>query len=101
MRADVPFIRTRMHGVALRPGVERQRGGSRHARDAERARVAQQGHLVEIDWQRGHAPMGIETGGEQRVHGAEVTARDFARPASTGEYAAWANRDDSEAAPAA
>ena len=50
--ADVARIGARVHGDALRPGLQAQRGGAHDARDAEVARVAQQRDLVDVDRQR-------------------------------------------------
>ena len=49
--ADVALVGPRMNGDAVRARLERDRGGAHHARDAERARVAQQRDLVDVDRQ--------------------------------------------------
>ena len=60
-----------MHRDAVGPGRQRKRRGARHAGNAQRARVAQQRHLVEVDRQRGVAALRVETGRLQWVHGDE------------------------------
>ena len=67
--ADVALVRPRVHRDAVGTRLQRQRGRPGHARDAQRALVAQQGHLVQVDRQRGMPAMRIEAGGEQGVHG--------------------------------
>jgi hypothetical protein len=89
--ADVACVGARMHRDAVRAGFEGQRRGTRHARDAERAGVAQQGHLVQVDRQRGEATLCVEAGGQQWVHGVVelalrlCTSSITCRVRSTGE----------------
>ena len=51
--ADVPLIRPRVDGDALRAGLQAQLGRTQHARDAQVAGVAQQRDLVDVDGQGG------------------------------------------------
>jgi hypothetical protein len=52
LKADVPPVGTGMHRDALGAGLKAQRGRARDARNAQRARVAHQRHLVDVDRQR-------------------------------------------------
>ncbi|MCY1368508.1 hypothetical protein D9M69_554930 [compost metagenome] len=69
VRADVARVRPWVHGDALRAGGQTGLGGAHHARDAEVARVAHQGHLVEVDRKR------CAPGMEMRGHGHDDGVR--------------------------
>ena len=49
VRTDMALIGPRMHGDAIGPSLQTQGGGTHHTGYADMARVAQQGHLVDID----------------------------------------------------
>src|SRR6185295_15652924 len=51
---NVAAIRARMHGDALRTRRQRETGDVYHTRDVERARIAQQRDLVDVDAEPGH-----------------------------------------------
>jgi hypothetical protein len=55
VRADVAFVGPRVHGDAVGASLQRQRGDVHDAGNAQVARVAQLGHLVDVDRQRGAA----------------------------------------------
>jgi hypothetical protein len=62
--ADVALVGARVDGDAVRAGRERDRRQADHARDRERALVAQQGDLVDVDRQRRERPPRVEAGRE-------------------------------------
>ena len=68
LRADVALVGPRVDGDAVRTGLERHGRGVRDARPVERAGVAQPGHFVEIDRQRGRGRVRSGAGGDERVH---------------------------------
>src|SRR5690606_14287390 len=53
--ADVARVRTRMHGDAVRAGIEAGPRGADHVGIAATTRVAQHRDLVEVDAEPGHA----------------------------------------------
>ena len=73
--ADMALVGPGMHRDALRTGLQAQLGSAQHAGNIERAGVAKQRHLVDIDrqrrllragWMRGVGPM---VGMKQSNHG--------------------------------
>jgi len=55
--ADVAAVRPRVHGDPVGAGFQHERGSALDARNAERARVAHQRHLVQIDAQGCHSSL--------------------------------------------
>lgn len=51
---DVASIRSRMHGDAMRSGIQAGLGGTHHIGFGTTARVAQDGDLVDVDTELGH-----------------------------------------------
>jgi len=85
--ADVALVGPRMHGDALGAGPEHDRRHTRHVRDADVARVAQQCDAVEVDRQRGARAAGGGIGGDERVHSpiSLSVCRMTSRERSSGE----------------
>ena len=77
VRADVPLVGPRVHGDALRSGLEAQRRRASHARDAKVAGVAQQRDLVDVDRQRTARLPGASLGSDQWVHGGVLGSNGF------------------------
>ena len=73
VRADVALIGARVHGDAVRAGLQRQRRSTQHAGNAQLARVAQQRDLVDVDRQGGATTVRVEPAGEQGVHGERLS----------------------------
>jgi hypothetical protein len=90
VRADVAFVGPRVHGDAVGAGLQAQRGGAHDAGDAQVARVAQQGHLVDVDRQRS-APAVAGVGVPVRRRGVHAVGARFrpgaARRAAPGACA--------------
>ena len=80
-RADVAAVRARVHRQPVGPGVEADPGGALHARHVEVAGVAEEGHLVQVDAQRGF-------GGVHRAGSCECIVRRAAGSARRGKIRA-------------
>src|SRR6188472_2691180 len=82
MRADVALVGTGVDRDAGRAGLERDRRGADQVWNVEGAAVAQQGHLVDVDRQRGAAMARVETAGDERIHRRDDMERMCVRTAA-------------------
>jgi hypothetical protein len=73
LRADVAFVRARVHGDAVGAGAQRQRGDVAHVGQPDRPRVAQQRDAVHVHRQRGAGMRGVG----QRVHRGTGTSSNL------------------------
>ena len=73
-RADVALVGPRVHGDALRAGQHGDARQRHHVGHLERARIAQQRDLVDVDRQRGARIARKGFGSDQRIHRGGVVA---------------------------